>query len=62
MGCVRCGGFLVSEEWEGLADNVRDKWLRRMTCVRCVNCGSIDDSVTIGNRHIERSTICCTTH
>jgi hypothetical protein len=59
MACARCGGFLVIENWEGLVDNVRDKRLRRM---RCVNCGSIDDSVILGNRLIERRTICCTTH
>ena len=46
----------------GLVDNVRDERLRRMKCVRCVNCGSIDDSVILGNRLIERSAICCTTH
>ena len=46
----------------GLLDNVRDKRLQRMNCVRCVNCGSIDDSVILENRLIERSSICCTTH
>ena len=46
----------------GLVDNFREKQLRSMGCVRCVNCGSIDDSVTFENRLIERSTICCTTH
>ena len=62
MGCARCGGFLVNEYWGGLLDNVRDKRLQRMNCVRCVNCGSIDDSVILENRLIERSSICCTTH
>jgi hypothetical protein len=59
MACARCGGFLVIEDWVCLVDNVREKRLRRM---RCVNCGSIDDSVILGNRLIERSAICCTTH
>ena len=58
MACARCGGFLVNEDW-GLVDNFREKQLRSMGCV---NCGSIDDSVILGNRLIERSGICCTTH
>jgi hypothetical protein len=62
MACVRCGGFLIIEYWGGLADNVRDTRLRRMKCVRCVNCGSIDDSVILENRLLERSSTCCTTH
>ena len=62
MACVRCGGFLVTEEWGESIENVRDKRLRRMKCVRCVNCGSIHDPVILGNRLIERSTLCCTTH
>jgi len=62
MACARCGGFLVIEEWGEFVDNVRNKQLLRMKCVRCVNCGSIDDSVILANRLIERSTICCTTH
>jgi len=62
MACVRCGGFLVVEEWGGLVDNVRDQRLVSMKCVRCVNCGCIDDSVIVENRLIERSEICCTTH
>lgn len=43
----------------GLLDNVREKSLPKM---RCVNCGSIEDSVILENRLIERSAICCTTH
>ncbi len=43
----------------GLVDNFREKQLRS---VGCVNCGSINDSVIRGNRLIERSGICCTTH
>jgi hypothetical protein len=62
MACARCGGFLVNEGWGGLIDNFREKQLRSMECVRCVNCGSIDDSVIFANRLSERSTICCTTH
>jgi hypothetical protein len=62
MACARCGGFLVIEEWGGIVDNVRDKQLRKMNCVRCVNCGSIDDSVILDNRLIERSALCCTPH
>ena len=62
MACARCGGFLVTEEWGGLVDNFREKQLRSMGCVRCVNCGSIEDPVIFENRLIERSTICCTTH
>jgi len=62
MACVRCGGFLVPEDWDGLVDNFREKQLRSMGCVRCVNCGSIEDPVIFENRLIERSTICCTTH
>lgn len=58
MACVRCGGFLVSEGWEGFVDNVREMDSRH---VRCVNCGCIDDSVIVENRLIERSEICCTT-
>jgi hypothetical protein len=59
MACARCGGLLVIEVWGGLVDNVRDKRLRKM---RCVNCGSIEDSVILENRLIERSAVCCTTH
>jgi hypothetical protein len=55
-------GFWRSRSGGGLVDNVRDKWLRKMRCVRCVNCGSIDDSVIFGNRLLERSALCCTTH
>jgi hypothetical protein len=62
MACVRCGGFLVIDEWGEPVNYVRDKRLWRMKCVRCVNCGSIDDSVILENRLIERSTLCCTTH
>ena len=59
MACARCGGLLVIEVWGGLVDNVCEKSLRRM---RCVNCGSIEDSVILENRLIERSAICSTTH
>ena len=59
MACARCGGFLVIEGWGGLIENIRERLLRTM---RCVNCGSIDDSVILANRLIERRTICCTTH
>jgi len=59
MACARCGGFLVIEGWGGLIENIRERPLRTM---RCVNCGSIDDSVILANRLIERRTICCTTH
>ena len=62
MACARCGGFLVIEEWGELVNKVRDKRLLRIKCVRCVNCGSIDDSVISGNRLIERGALCCTTH
>jgi Zn finger protein HypA/HybF involved in hydrogenase expression len=59
MECARCGGYLVIEGWGGLIENIRERLLRTM---RCVNCGSIDDSVILGNRLNERSAICCTTH
>ncbi len=59
MACARCGRFLVSEAWRGFVDNVREKDLQNM---RCVNCECIDDSMILGNRLIERSSICCTTH
>jgi len=59
MACARCGGFLVIEGWGGLIENIRERLLRTM---RCVNCGSIDDSVIFENRLIERSMICSTTH
>jgi hypothetical protein len=62
MACVRCGGFLVMEDWDGSVSSFREKQLRSMKCVRCVNCGSIDDAVILRNRLIERSTLCCTTH
>lgn len=62
MACARCGGFLVIEYWGGLVDNVRDKHLQRMRCVRCVNCGFIDDSVILANRLTERMAMCSTTH
>ena len=58
MACARCGGLLVIEVG-GLVDNVREKLLPKR---RCVNCGSIEDSVIHENRLIERSAICCTTH
>lgn len=59
MACARCGGFLVNENWGGLIDNFRE---RLLTTMRCVNCGSIDDSVILANRPIERRVICFTTH
>jgi hypothetical protein len=59
MACARCGGFLVNEDWGGLVDNFCERLLRTM---RCVNCGSIDDSVILANRPIERRVICSTTH
>ena len=59
MACARCGGLLVIEVWGGLVDNIREKRLPKM---RCVNCGSIEDSVIHENRLIERSASCCTTH
>jgi hypothetical protein len=62
MACARCGGFLVIEEWGVLVGSFRQNQLRSLECVRCVNCGSIDDPVIFENRQIERSTICCTTH
>ncbi len=61
MACTRCGGFLVIEDWDGSVSHFREKQLRSMECVRCVNCGSIDDSMILANCLIERSTICCTT-
>jgi hypothetical protein len=62
MTCARCGGFLVIEDWDVSVSSFREKQLGSMECVRCVNCGSIDDPVILENRQIERSTICCTTH
>jgi|CXWL01.1.fsa_nt_gi hypothetical protein len=62
MACARCGGFLVLEDWDGSVSSFRGKQLRSMEFIRCVNCGSIDDPVILINRHIERSTLCCTTH
>jgi hypothetical protein len=59
MACARCSGLLVIEVWSGLLDNVREKRLPKM---RCVNCGSIEDSVILDNRLIERSAICSTMH
>jgi hypothetical protein len=59
MACARCSGLLVIEVWSGLLDNVREKRLPKM---RCVNCGSIEDSVILENRLIERSAICSTMH
>ena len=59
MACARCGGLLVIEVWGGLVDNIREK---RLPTMRCVNCGSIEDSVIQENRLIERSAICCPTH
>ena len=62
MACARCGGFLVIEEWDGSVTSFREQQLRRIESVRCVNCGSIDDSVILANRRLERATICCATH
>jgi hypothetical protein len=62
MACARCGGFLVIEYWDGSVSSFREKQIGSMECVRCVNCGSIDDSVIHANRLIERSTLCFTTH
>jgi len=62
MACARCGGFLVMEDWDVSVSSFREKQIRSMEYVRCVNCGSIDDSVILINRLIERSTLCCTTH
>ena len=55
MACARCGGFLVSEEWTGFVDIFRERQLRSKGCVRCVNCGSIDDLVILANRLIDRN-------
>ena len=62
MACARCGGFLILEDWDGSVTSFRETQLRSMECVRCVNCGSIDDSVILANRPIERRMICSTTH
>jgi hypothetical protein len=62
MACARCGGFLVIEDWDGSVSSYRENQIRSMECVRCVNCGSVDDPVILRNRLIERSTLCCTTH
>ena len=62
MACTRCDGFLVIDDWDGSVSSFREKQLRRTECVRCLNCGSIDDSITLANRLIERSTLCCTMH
>jgi len=62
MTCARCGGFLVIEDWDGSVSSFREEQLGSMKHERCVNCGSIDDSVILRNRLIERSTLCCTTH
>ena len=58
MACARCSGLLVIEVW-GAPRQVREKRLPKM---RCVNCGSIEDSVILENRLIERSAICSTMH
>lgn len=62
MARARCGGFLVIEDWDGSVTGYREKQIRSMECLRCVNCGPIDDPVIFENRQIERNTICCTTH
>jgi DNA-directed RNA polymerase subunit RPC12/RpoP len=62
MACARCGGFLVMEDWDVSVSCFHEKQIRSMEYVRCVNCGSVDDSVILRNRLIERSTPCCTTH
>ena len=51
MACARCDGLLVIEVWGGLVDNIREKRLPKM---RCVNCGTIEDSVIHENRLIVR--------
>jgi hypothetical protein len=57
MACARCGGFLVSEDWNGFVDIHREKQPRSKGRVRCVNCGSIDDSVILANRLIDRGAV-----
>lgn len=46
MVCQRCRGLLVRETFDGLSPETD------MMCLatRCINCGSIEDSVVLANR------------
>ena len=46
MVCQRCRGLLVRETFDGLSPEAD------MMCLatRCINCGSIEDSVVLANR------------
>ena len=51
MGCVRCGGLLVRErlfEANGMSST------EQIECVRCVNCGALEDTMIRANRHPAR--------
>ncbi|HSL04301.1 MAG TPA: hypothetical protein VK901_12300 [Nitrospiraceae bacterium] len=46
MVCQRCRGLLVRETFDGLSQEADIMCL----ATRCINCGSIDDSVVRANR------------
>lgn len=46
MPCVRCGGLVIENWWDFVADISQ----RTLQGTRCVNCGAIDDLVILGNR------------
>ncbi len=46
MACRRCSGLLVPETF----DSLREETARLYPATRCINCGSIEDSVVRANR------------
>jgi len=47
MHCSRCQGLMVKDQLLDMEGGYGQMW---MTCLRCVNCGRIYDSVTEQNR------------
>jgi hypothetical protein len=46
MPCIRCGGLVVENRWDGPVDASQ----RKLHGTKCVNCGAIDDPVMVTNR------------
>lgn len=47
MGCIRCDGFLVTDEFVDLREVNGPMEFQGM---RCINCGYIGDAVILANR------------
>ena len=47
MGCSRCGGFMVVDEFMDAREEYSRMWCQ---VLRCINCGAIEDEVFRMNR------------